>query len=129
MENLSYAAKIAVLKVLNDIVYADNVVNEKEVAYLSKVAEAFGVVDSYQEELPNCVTLQALSEIKTLSPIQKERIAKLMGEMIVVDGDINYNEVKFYNEVCDACHIEQDFHTENYPDATHSGPFVNPEDV
>ena len=129
MEEITYSAKIAVLKLLNDIVYADKVVNPKEVKYLDQVACAFGVGENYKTELDNCPTPQALSEIRILSPVQKTELAKMMGKMIVVDGDINYNEVKLYNEVCKACGIEEDFCVADYPDLTLSGPFVEQKDM
>ena len=53
----------------------------------------------------------------------------MMGKMIVIDKDINYNEVKLYNAVCESCNIERDFNVEDYPGLTFSGPFVNPEDL
>ena len=53
----------------------------------------------------------------------------MMGKMIVIDNDINYNEVKLYNAFCESCDIEKDFNVEDYPEYSLSGPFVNPEDV
>jgi uncharacterized tellurite resistance protein B-like protein len=129
MEEMTYSAKLAVLKVLNDIIYADNVINDKEVEYLHQVAASYGLGGDYKSELAKCLTLQALSEIRQMSAEQKNEMAKMMGKMIVIDGDINYNEVKIYNEVCKACNIEEDFHIDAYPDLTLSGPFVNPEDI
>lgn len=52
-----------------------------------------------------------------------------MGKMIVIDEDINYNEVKLYNAVCESCNIEKDFNAEDFPNCTLSGSFVNPEDL
>ena len=46
-----------------------------------------------------------------------------MGKMIVIDEDINYNEVKLYNAVCDSCGIGKGFNVDDYPDYTLSGPF------
>jgi len=60
---------------------------------------------------------------------QKGEVAKMMGKMIVIDKDINYNEVKLYNAFCESCDIEKDFNVDDYPEFSLSGPFVNPEDV
>ena len=129
MEEMTYSAKLAVLKVLNDIIYADNVINDKEVEYLNQVAASYGLDCDYKSELAKCLTLQALSEIRQMSTEQKDEMTKMMGKMIVIDGDINYNEVKIYNEVCKACNIEEDFCIDDYPNMTLSGPFINPEDI
>lgn len=129
MKELEYSAKIAVMRILNDIVYADNVVKVVEVNYMNEVASTFELADDYINEVNNLVTLQALSIVRALLADVKEKIAQLMGKMIVIDEDINYNEVKLYNAVCESCNIEKDFNVEDYPDYTLSGPFVNPEDL
>lgn len=129
MKDLEYNAKIAVMKILNDIVNADNVVKDVEVNYMNEVAFTFELADNYIDEVNKLVTLQALSIVRALSADVKEKIAQLMGKMIVIDKDINYNEVKLYNAVCESCNIEKDFYVEDYPDYTLSGPFVNPEDL
>lgn len=129
MEELTHNAKIAVLRILNDIVNADNIVKDVEVEYMNEIARSFELADNYMNEVNSLVTLQALSIVRTLPTDKKEKIAQLMGKMVVIDEDINYNEVKLYNAVCESCNIEKDFNIEDYPDFTFSGPFVNPEDL
>lgn len=129
MKELEYNAKIAVMRILNDIVNADNVVKDVEVNYMNEVASSFELADNYLNEVNNLVTLQALSIVRALSVDVKEQIAQLMGKMIVIDEDINYNEVKLYNAVCESCNIEKDFNVEDYPEYALSGPFLNPEDI
>ena len=129
MEELTHDAKIAVLRILNDIVNADNIVKDIEVENMNEIARSFELADNYMDEVNNLVTLQALSIVRALSVDLKEKIAQMMGNMIVIDKDINYNEVKLYNAVCESCNIERDFNVEDYPGLTFSGPFVNPEDL
>ena len=129
MEELTYTSKIAVLRLLNDILHADNIVHKCEIEYLRKITESFCLVEGYENDLNGLVTLQALSIIRELAPSQKETIARLMGEMIVIDKDINYNEVKMYHAVCESCNIHGDFDIEDYPEYSLSGPFTNPEDL
>lgn len=129
MEELTHDAKIAVLRILNDIVNADNIVRDVEVEYMNEIARSFELADNYMDEVNNLVTLQALSIVRALSVDLKEKIAQMMGKMIVIDEDINYNEVKLYNAVCESCNIERDFNVEDYHGLTFSGPFVNPEDL
>lgn len=129
MEELTHDAKIAVLRILNDIINADNIVKDIEVENMNEIARSFELADNYMDEVNNLVTLQALSIVRALSIDLKEKIAQMMGKMIVIDEDINYNEVKLYNAVCESCNIERDFNVEDYPGLTFSGPFVNPEDL
>lgn len=129
MEELTYNAKIAVLRVLKEILNADNIVHESEVAYMNDVIQSFGLDESHKSDVDNLMTLQALSTIRELSVNQKGEIAQMMGKMIVIDKDINYNEVKLYNAFCESCDIDKDFNVSDYPDYSLSGPFVNPEDL
>lgn len=129
MEELTHNAKIAVLRILNDIVNADNIIKDVELKYMNEIARSFELADNYMDEVNNLVTMQALTIVRTLSADFKKKIAQMMGKMIVIDKDINYNEVKLYNAVCESCNIEKDFNIEDYPDLSLSGPFVNPEDL
>lgn len=129
MEEFAYNTKIAMLKVLTDIINADNVVHEKEIEYIDELVKLFGLDDSYKTEMNSVVTLQALNTLRQLDPKQKEQIAAMMGKMIVVDKDINYNEVELYNTICESCFINKDFRVEDYPEYSLSGPFINPEDI
>ncbi len=129
MEELSYNAKLAVVKVLGEILNADNVVHEKEVQYMNEVIQDFGLESKYNDDLKTMMTLQALATIREMDVEQKEMVAKMMGKMIVVDNDINYNEVKLYNAFCESCNIERDFNVNDYSDVTLSGPFTNPEEL
>ena len=126
MKELTHNAKIAVLKILNDIVNADNIVKNVEVDYMNEIARSFELADNYMDEVNNLVTLQALAIVRTLSTDLKQEIAQMMGKMIVIDKDINYNEVKLYNAVCESCNIERNFNIEDYPpEVTISGTYVN----
>ena len=129
MAELSYKSKIAVVKLLNEILNADKVVHKKEVEYLDDVINSFALEQNYEDEVNAMITLEALSTIRGLSVEQKEEVAKMMGNMIVVDNDINYNEVKLYHAFCESCDIDKDFNVDDYSGVTLSGPFVNPEDI
>ena len=129
MEELTYNAKLAVVKVLNEILNADNVVHEKEVQYMNEVIQDFGLEAKYEDEVKALMTLQALATIRELNVEQKEKVAKMMCKMIVIDNDINYNEVKLYNAFCESCNITMDFNIKDYADVTLSGPFTNPEEL
>ena len=99
------------------------------IAKLNEVVKSFSLENDYKEDVDKLMTLQALSIIKELTIDQKGEIAKMMGKMIVIDKDINYNEVIMYNTFCESCNIEKDFNVNEYPEYSLSGPFVNPEDM
>ena len=125
MGQLTYNAKIAVVKVLNEILNADSIVHENEVQYMNEVIRDFGLEGKYEDDVKSLMTLQALATIRELDVELKEMVAKMMGKMIVIDNDINYNEVKLYNAFCESCNIEKDFNVDEYENLSLSGPFVH----
>ena len=129
MEEFTYTEKIAVVKVLNEILKADNIAHEKEIEYLNDVISSFGLDENCKAERDSLITLQALSTIREMMVDKKAIVAQMMGKMIVIDKDINYNEVKLYNAFCESCNIEKDFNVDEFENVTLSGPFVNPEDL
>lgn len=129
MIELTYVEKIAVVKVLDEILKADNITHEKEIEYMNDVISSYGLKENYRTEVDALITLQALSTIREMSVDKKSMVAQMMGKMIIIDNDINYNEVKLYNAFCESCDIEKDFNIDDYPDYTLSGAFVNPEDL
>lgn len=127
MKGHTYKAQIAVVKVLTEILNADNIVREKELKYLNDVMLSFGLNNENESDVNSITSLQALSIIKELPIDQRGKIAQMMGKMIVVDEDINYNEVKLYNTFCESFGIESNFNIEDYPEYSISGPFFNDE--
>lgn len=129
MEKLTYNAKVAIIKVLSEILNADSIVNDNEVEYMNEVIKSFNLDGNFQSDVDSLLTLQALSTIRELSVTLKNKVAKMMGKMIIIDEDINYNEVKLYNTFCKSCDIEKNFNINDYPELSLSGPFVNSEDI
>jgi len=129
MEELNNYEKIAVAKVLTEILNADNIVHENEINYMQEIIRSFGLDNTYKYDVDNLEISKALSAIREMSTEQKKEVTKMMGKMIVIDNDINYNEVKMYNAFCETCNIEREFNVKDYPDVTLSGPFTNPEDL
>ena len=129
MNELTYESKIAVLKILTEIMNADNIVHENEARYMNEVLTSFGMDDSVKSEIDQLLTLKALSVVRQLPTLTKNEISRMMGKMIIIDSDINYNEVKLYNAFCQSCDIDGDFDIDDYPDYLLSGPFFDPEEL
>lgn len=129
MDSLSHEEKIAVLKILQDIIIADNVKEEREIELKNNILSAWSLSTSVNEEIEKFSTDRAVSMIRSFRIDKKNEVTKLMGSMIVVDKDINYKEVELYNSLCELCEMENTFAVEDYPDCTYSSPFTNPEDI
>ena len=116
MKNLNYIEKISIIKVLTEILNADTIVRESEVRYIEEVENDLNLSIEYKQDLDQLKTLQALSIIRRLPLEYKSQIAKMMGTMIVVDKEINYNEVRLYHTFCESCDINVEFNVDDYPD-------------
>lgn len=109
MENLYFQQKIAVMRILLDIVNADGRIDEREIFYYNKIASTLGLKEQDLSTVIDANSLLCLLEIKGFNNEQKIQMAKMMGQQIVVDMDINVNEMAIFNLVCDTCNINIDF--------------------
>lgn len=118
MEKLTYNERIAVMRILLDIVLADNKIDGREQQFYEQIIKKLELDESAKAVVEKQNSLLALTIIHDFTQEQKEAFAKLMGQMIVVDKDINYNEVKIYNVVNEFCNIHVEFKMDNYPEYT-----------
>ena len=120
MKELAYNERIAVMRILWDIILADKKVDSREQLLFGEIADSLELGASAKQEVQNLNSLLALAMIHDFKQDQKVEFAKLMGQMIVVDKDINYNEVKIYNVVNEFCNIKVEFVMDDYPEYTRS---------
>lgn len=120
MKELSYNERIAVMRILQDIILADNKIDDREQLLLNEIAVLLELDKSAKQDVDNLNSLLALTIIHDFKQEYKEEFAKLMGQMIIVDKDINYNEVRIYNVVNEFCDIKVEFEMDNYPEYTRS---------
>lgn len=120
MKELTYNERIAVMRILHDIILADNRIDEREQMLFTDIAKTLDLDASARKSVEKLNSLLALAIIHDFNQKQKEEFAKLMGQMIIVDKDINYNEVKIYNVVNEFCNIRVEFEMDNYPEYTRS---------
>lgn len=111
---------IALIRVLTDIAWADGRIDEREQAYLDQLYAEAGLGEDERKKIGQFSSLLALTIIRDFTAEQKERLAQFMGQMIIIDRDINYNEVKIYNAVNEFCKMNADFNEDDYPEYTRS---------
>lgn len=124
MKTFTYQTKIAILRILVEIMNADKIIHENEVMYMNQVKQSFELDDDCDSDVNDVEIAHALEVIKELNPIKKALVAQMMGKMVVIDEDINYNEVILYNNICNSCNIDDEFNIDDYPNYSLSGPFA-----
>ena len=105
MEILNYNQKIAVMRVLLDIIHAEGRIDMREVSFFNKLLDELTLPYDVKDEIIHKSSLIALLDIKNFTIEQKRYFAALMDKMIKVDEDINVNEVVIYDVVIDYCQI------------------------
>lgn len=109
MERLNLQQKIAVMRILFDIINADGRIDARETFYFNKVAKLIGIGEEHRPAINEANSLLCLLEVNSLNDHQKQEMAKMMGQQIVVDEDINVNEMAIYELVCKTCGIDIKF--------------------
>lgn len=115
MENLTQQQRIAVMRILLDILLIDNKIDAREIDFFNKVNEELQLLEEAFTEVKEQNSLLALAQIRDFTQEQKEEFAQLMGKMIAADENIHYKEVAIYNVVRDFCAIDLEFDEQEYP--------------
>lgn len=124
MVEYSFQQKIAMMRILLDIIHADGYIDAREMHFFKELKELFDLEDDDHESVREYNSLLALLQIRDFTEEQKMGFALYMSKMIVIDGDINDNEVAIYNVVKEFCSINKEFvdniSEEELKDYTHS---------
>lgn len=111
----SYQQKIAMMRILLDIVNADGVVDARESFFFDKLMVGFDMSTEDRNVVNEKNSLLALVQIKDMTDEQKEFFSKLMTNMVIVDGDVNVNEVAIYDVVATFCNFKTTFDEKDLP--------------
>ncbi|MGH6668200.1 hypothetical protein R3O55_010515 [Bacteroides hominis] len=109
MEIFTYQQKIAMMRILLDIIHADGRIDAREMFYFGQLKEEFQLSEESHNDVEEKNSLLALVQIKSFDNEQKKFFSELMSNMIVIDEDIDPNEVAIYNIVKDFASIEHGF--------------------
>lgn len=116
MKSLGFQQKIAIMRILFDIINADGRIVARETFYYNKISESLGLNEENRNDVNEANSLLCLLQISQFDDNQKREMAKMMGQQIVVDEDININEMAIYNLVCKTCGIDIKFEDVVTPD-------------
>ena len=109
MVEYSYQQKIAILRILLDIIHADGIIDARETFFFNQLKDQFGLTDEDHEIVKRKNSLLALLQLREFTEEQKMGFALYMSKMIIVDKDINVNELAIYNVVSEFCGINKEF--------------------
>lgn len=101
----SYNQKMAIVKLLLDIIGVDGKIDGRETFFFEKVKNELGLSPQDHFKIHDYSTLQSLSIVKAMGEDQKKHYSDLMKRMILADEEIEENERIAYKDICDFCRI------------------------
>lgn len=102
----TYQQKIAIMRILLDIIHADGKIDAREVFYFEELKKMLNLSDEDHKVVEKKNSLLALVQVRDFDEKQKKDFAKIMSKMIIIDEDININELAIYEVVQDFCKIK-----------------------
>ena len=97
--------KMAMSKVLLDIVSIDGNIDARETIYFENVKEMLNLTANDHFNILHLNTLKCLSVIKSMSVEQKTEFAKMMRNMILADKYIAPDEADSFYDICEFINI------------------------
>lgn len=108
MNTFNYQQKIAMMRILLDIINADGRIDSREEFYFNQLKDEFQLSDNSHIDVDEKNSLLALVQVKSFSDEQKDLFADIMARMIVVDEDVNANEAIIYDVVKEFASINKE---------------------
>ena len=109
MKSFNYQQKVAMMRILLDIIQADGRIDAREIFYFNQLKEQLEMYEDSHKDVNEKNSLMALAQVKMFDDNQKEYFADLMANMVVVDEDIDANEVMIYDVVREFAGIQKEF--------------------
>ena len=103
--NLRPLEKKAIVKVLLDIIHADDKVTVGERDYFQKLQNVLGISNAEIEEAMYLSVTGCLSILNDLQATEKEALVVMMLGMIIADGEAHEEEIKIFSVVCKAASL------------------------
>ena len=97
--------KMAMSKVLLDIVSIDEHIDVRETLYFETVKEMLQLTTQDHYDILHLNTLKCLSIIKSMAIEQRTDFASMMRNMIIADRFIDPNEAVSFYDICEFLHI------------------------
>ena len=105
MKEYSHEQKLAIVKILLDLVYIDGKVDSREISYYEKVKGYLELSPEEQFEVVNLNTLKCLATLKIMDDAQKMDFANMMRNIILADQYIDPNEASAFYDVCEFINV------------------------
>lgn len=101
----TYLQKMAIVKVLLDIISVDGRIDARETHFFEEIKVKLGLTAEDHFRLMGYNTLNCLSIIKAMNIEQKKVYRDLMAGIILSDNVIEENEQVAYDNICEFCFI------------------------
>ena len=105
MNNFSDEQKMAIAKVLLDIIYVDSKIDSREITYYERIKNLFDLSPENQFAVVGLNTLYCLGIIKALDDEKKLSFVNMMRKTILADGYVDSKEAEAFYNICEFINI------------------------
>ena len=102
----TYIQKMAIVKVLLDLISVDGKIDARETHFFEEVKTLLDLTPEDHFRVREYNTLNCLSIIKEMTEEQKKQYSVLMKDIILADGVIEENEQLAYDNICSFCGVK-----------------------
>lgn len=104
--NFNLAEKLAIVKVIDEVVVADNKIDIGELAYLQQLKDLLGFNDAFIQESRQLGPRESIQILKAMSQTKKKAFALMLHEMAEADGNLDEEEMALILGVLALVNIE-----------------------
>lgn len=104
--NYTYQQKIAILQILDLIIYSDDEADNKELKFLEVIIQNLELEVEILEIAINSDIHNSLNQLKLMTPLQKEIFKQLLLKMVLIDGVVATQESLILSKVFESLGIK-----------------------
>ena len=104
--NYTYQQKIAILQILDLIIYSDDEADYKELKFLEVIIQNLELEVEILEIAINSDIHNSLNQLKLMTPLQKEIFKQLLLKMVLIDGVVATQESLILSKVFESLGIK-----------------------
>ncbi len=100
--------KLAIVKMIDSIIYADGEVHPAEIEELNYLKERIGFDSTFIEQARNITKTLSTEILKAMPHEKKVALGEILTEMANADGLIHIKEINFIFDICNTIGIDLD---------------------
>ena len=106
--HLNLVEKLAIIKVVDEVIRVDSKIRPEELTYMEQMADVLEFNSGHILEAREVEPAEALAILKAMPGEKQQFLVRLMTEAANADGEVDEKEIRFIYRVFSAAGIEPD---------------------